>query len=343
MVSIAIFIAVVYAAALAISSFLSDVWLRQNQKQWLKDRFEAWWFSVVDLRSSKLAVAFADKLDGALNHVFGKRLFSARCFWRSSVFATGLLIASLALAGLFSRQDFGVRPWVAYQQAVDFIKEASEKYLSAQESDAQKKDKEVNELMLLQKQAAERFGSTFWKAVYSVGLFIFLLGLNAGLCFCSFVFSRLMLREIILSGRFFTTVVLLVVNGFLVAIVSSFVLLVLIILSNPKLWVFLPAAYELSSDSIYWPLSMLLGGGVASWIWGEATLKIVVLIALLPCFLAFFITAFTAVAIVWRDRFKKLLSAFLLRCAEKEPLPVIMGSLALIASLLAIVSRLLGH
>lgn len=162
----------------------------------------------------------------------------------------------------------------------------------------------------------KRFNTTGWTIVYSA-LFLTLLVLsNALLFYLALTFSRLILREIIAAHRFFSTIALLVTNFCFVLIISTVFLLFLTILAVPLVWYFMPLVYELSKDSFGMLILISAGGGVAAWIFVTPVLKIVTLIALLPCIFTLVVSLITGFAIASRNLLHKCACALLLRFAE---------------------------
>jgi hypothetical protein len=332
----------------------------------LRQKFEDWWLTVVDLDKLKLALACTFKLNNVVDNILGANLFSRRAFWRTSLAASGLLVASLSFIGLLNHQMFAVQPWVNYRETA----EAVEKYVPQLESNyvaiATKPSstnlypqlvvaqlpttndlsttntiatKELVEALESIKQTTKKYDTSAFAAIYSVCFLLILVFLNALLCFFSMVFSRLIMREIILAARPFSTIALLVTNFVLVINVASVFLLLITALSTPILWYFLPLIFGLSKQSFSIFILILFSGEIASWIFSSAALKLVTLIAMLPCVLVFGVCVFSGAAMIWRNAFHKCVSAVLLRCAEKGPLTIIVVTSALLASFIAAIGK----
>jgi hypothetical protein len=189
------------------------------------------------------------------------------------------------------------------------------------------------------KNTTTKYDTITFAVIYSISFLLILVLLNSLLCFCSLVFSRMILREIIAAGRPFSTIALLVTNFVLVISVSSVFLLLLTVLATPLAWYFLPFIYGLSRQSFQLFLLIIFTGGIASWIFGSASLKLVTIISLLPCVLALGVSVFSGAAMIWRNAFHFCVSAILLRCAEKGPLTVIVGTSVMVASLVAFLGK----
>ena len=372
MLNILIFIGAVGFISWQLAIFFKDVWLSDAQHKKLRQKFEDWWLTVVDLDKLKLALACTIKLNNVLNRIFGDYLFSRQAFWRTSVSATGLLIASLALIGLLNHDIFGVKPWENYRKTaeavISTIPQLQERFADASQpslvtntlpvgSDINlfKKNNPgvlitnnssimlvtntaaANVSILLEKvkRSAVKYDTTAYCAIYSVTFIIILIFLNALLCFLSLVISRMIMREMIASARPFSTLALLATNFFLVVNVSSVFLLFLIILNTPIIWYFLPLVLFILPHSFSVYLLVIFGGELASWIFSSPALKLVAVIAFLPFIFTLTVCLFSYSAMICRNLFHKCVSSILLRCAEKGPLTVIIVTSAVIASLIA--------
>ena len=360
MLNILIFLAAIGFISWQLAKFLQDVWLRDAQHKKLRSKFEGWWLSVADLDRLKLALACTIQLNGILNKIFGAKLFSKLAFWRVSVMASGLLIASLALNGIFNHEKFGgVEPWKDYKKAAEgvegFIPQLEASYQSMPKTTSITNIQQnsshilttnivsatntatlavIDELKKV-KSVTEKYNTSTYLVIYSFLFFLMLVFLNALLCFCSLVISRLILREMIAAARPFSTFCLLVTNFFLVLNMSSVFLLLLTVLDTPLIWYFLPVVFIFAAHSVTVFLLLFFGGQIVSWVFGSPALKLVTLIAMLPFIFTLIVSVFSYAAMLWRNAFHKCVSAILLRCAEKGPLTLVVAISALIASLIA--------
>lgn len=366
MVNFLFFVGAIGFISWQLSVFLKDVWLRDAQQKQLRQKFEDWWLTVADLDKLKLALACTIQLNGYLDKVFGAKCFSRLAFWRVFVMASGLLIASLALHGLFNYERFGgVEPWRNYRETASGV----EKFVPQLQSSYRAMPKislvtnvqlnashilttnvvavtntatiEVIDALEKVKLATEKYSASTYVWIYSVLFLVILVFLNALHCFCSLVISRLILREIIAAARPYSTFCLLITNLFLVINMSSVFLLLLTILNTPIMWYFLPVIFIFAAHSFTVFLLFFFGGQIVSWIFGSPALKLVTLIAFLPFIFTFAVSAFSYMAMIWRNAFHKCVSAVLLRCAEKGPLAVIVTTSAIIASLIAGLGKLI--
>ncbi len=320
-----------------ISGFIEEQWLLDPQKRALQERFEAWWISVSESKPRYFAVAVARAVSVGLGSFFGKRLFSKRAFVRSLTIGTGLLMASLAFSSVIGT---AVNPWKEFEQTIDILKsEPSQIQATTVANDEEAKDEAeaVRRLAVL----AEQYGGLHWKIAYCMVFFVGLLGANGITFFLSIAFSRLVLQEIVASGRAFAACALLVLNIFLVASTATLFLLIITILAYPMLWFVVPLAYLLSRASLYWMLVMLFGGGIAVWAFGNPFLQMVSLIAILPFFGTMIICVVSVTAQMNRKGFHRLCCEFLLRCTGKKPLSFIIGVLGAIGIMIALICRLL--
>jgi len=109
MLNLAILIFCLLGISAAVTKFL-EVWLRDGQKQRLREKFESWWFLASDYDRLKFALICTQTFNRFTDVFFGEKLFSQKAFCRCSVIATGLLIASLAFTGLLNHQLLGIVP-----------------------------------------------------------------------------------------------------------------------------------------------------------------------------------------------------------------------------------------
>jgi hypothetical protein len=175
-----------------------------------------------------------------------------------------------------------------------------------------------------------------WRVGYSIATIGSLVLVSGVFFFISLVYSRLILREIIVAARVFSTVTLLLANLALMIPTWIFVFLFVTVMLTPLLWLLLPIIYWLSKASVYWLLSSLAGGSIAGLAFGSPTHKIISLVGFLPSLGAICITAMSGVALHRRELFHRATSALLLRCAEKGPLRVAIGILGLISGIILI-------
>ncbi len=327
----------VWKTAQYISGFIEEQWLLDPQKRVLQEKFESWWLTVAEKKPRSFAVALARVASESLTSFFGKRLFSKRAFVRSATIGTGLLMASLAFSSVL---EIGVNPWKQFQQTIDTIKKVSDRNDTKRVATDLKAKEEAEAAQYL-KAIAEQYGGIHWKIIYCVAFFAALLVSNAISFFLSIGFSRLVLQEIVASGRIFAACSLLALNGFLVTSTATFFLLLLTVLAYPWLWFLVPLAYLLSTASIYWLLVVLFGGGIAVWAFGNPFLQMVSLIAFLPCFGAMLLCAISVVAQWNRNRFHTLCCSLLLRCTGKKPLSFIIGLLGGIGVVIALICKLI--
>jgi hypothetical protein len=120
MLNLAILIFCLLGISAAVTKFL-EVWLRDGQKQRLREKFESWWFLASDYDRLKFALICTQAFNRFTDVFFGEKLFSQKAFCRCSVIATGLLIASLAFTGLLNHQLLGIVPWQNYHQSCDVV------------------------------------------------------------------------------------------------------------------------------------------------------------------------------------------------------------------------------
>ena len=341
--------------------YLKDVWLRDAQQKRLREKFESWWLTVQDYDDLKLSLLFTIKIETMLSGVFGERLLSWKSLYRTSLPATGLLFASLSIVGLINHNVLGMQPWKNYHQTAELVRttipQLQATYRSAavqQQTNAYSTKNATNlasvafttnqvamefvRILETAKDTTNKYSTLGYEIAYSVLMILSLVGLNGFLCFFSFAISRAILKEIVAAGRPLSTLALLVTNALFVSIISTFCLILLTVLATPLVWYFLPLVPILAKESWEVFMLVLLSGGVVSWLFASPALKVVTLIALLPCLVTMLITLLSWIALLSRKSFHRLVSAVLLRCAEKGPLLVIAGTSVLLATLFGIIS-----
>jgi len=377
MINLVILIGVLLGVPIAIAKFYEDVWLMDSQKKRLRERFETWWLTVADYDRLKLALACTVKFNSLLDKMFGDRLFSKEAFYECSIPSTGLLFACLAIVGLLNNEPFGVLPWKNYHESLHAMKNManglapdghdagrmfesldggtnvdlwSHGYLYVEYHFARvslnTNSEQLSPLetwsnsLAFYKDCVVEYDTPSRVVIYSVAFFIILPTLNACLCFCSLVFCRLILREIIASARWFSTFALLVTNLVLVLAVSSIVLILLTIIAVPIIWIVLPSAFVVAKQSFLTFGAAMLGSICGVWLMSSSALKIVLAIALLPSLLTIAVAGFSLIAMISRNALHSIVSAVLLRCAERSPFVLIGGSFGVIAALIACLAKL---
>ena len=326
----------VWKTAQIISGFIEEQWLLDPQKQALREKFEFWWLKMAESKPRYFAIALARGISDLFTSFFGKRLFSRKAFVRSAAIGTGLLMASLVFSTILGT---GVNPWNQFQKTIDAMKK-SVNQVKTTKSTTEQETKEKMEVARSLQNLAEQYGSVRWKVIYCAVFIVALIGSNGITFFLSIAFSRLVLQEIVASGRMFAACSLLLLNLFIVTSIATLFLLFLTLIAYPLLWFLLPLVYILSKVSIYWLLAMLFGGGIAVWAFGNPFLQMISLIALLPCVTAMIVCVFSVIAQLNRKRFHGLCCALLLRCTGKKPLSFIVGVLGGIGILIALACKL---
>jgi hypothetical protein len=117
MFNLLVLIGCLFGIPVAIAKFLDDVWLRDEQKRRLREKFGAWWITVADYDRIKFALVCTQAFNRFLDVFFGEKLVSKKSFIRCSVVASGLLISSLAFTGLLNHKLLGIMPWVNYKES----------------------------------------------------------------------------------------------------------------------------------------------------------------------------------------------------------------------------------
>ena len=131
MFNLIILIGCLVGIPIAIAKFLDEVWLRDDQKQQLRAKFESWWITVVDYDRQKFALVYTQAFNRFTDVFFGNKLFSKRAFFRCSIIASGLLVASLAITGLFNHQILGIMPWANYRDSCKAVSDYADMIVSS--------------------------------------------------------------------------------------------------------------------------------------------------------------------------------------------------------------------
>src|SRR5262245_60776343 len=148
-----------------VSAFIEDQCFLETQRGALREKFERWWISVAETKPRYFAVSLAHGACAGLSAFFGKRLFSKKSFFRSTILATGCLVASIALTSMFSHSGIGVKPWKEYERTIEVMKATIERAQARKNNS--KEDKELAEAARIQKILVERYGTRAWKIFYS--------------------------------------------------------------------------------------------------------------------------------------------------------------------------------
>ena len=192
------------------------------------------------------------------------------------------------------------------------------------------------------KQIAMHADHWYLKLLYCGMFYLLLVASNAFAFFLSIALSRLMLREIVAAGRFFSAAAILIFDVFLVACTATMLLIFTTCLSFPSTWILLPLTYYLVIDhSVLWLPAMLFGSGILVWVFGNPWLQINALIALAPSFGTALVCLVSLVAMSHREWFHRTCSNILLRCTGTKPLSFIVGFVFIVAILITGFSRLL--
>lgn len=120
LLNLAIFILCLLIISAAVTRFL-EVWLLDDQKKRLREKFELWWLIVSDLDQLKLALACTQAYNCFNDSIFGDKLFSKKAFFRCSVISGGLLTGSLALTGVLNHRLMAIVPWENYHQSCGIV------------------------------------------------------------------------------------------------------------------------------------------------------------------------------------------------------------------------------
>jgi hypothetical protein len=189
------------------------------------------------------------------------------------------------------------------------------------------------------KQIIVHYDRPLYIITYSVLYFLILFSANAFLFIVSLAFCRVMLREIVLSGRLVSTASLVIINLIAVFSVCCLVLLFFTILAVPIFWLCIPTIFEITGDSLATLIAYLLSTSFTVWMLSGMSAKLVVLIALLPSIFAGIVGLFSMLAMKWKSAFHFILKSILIRCAEKSPVVVILSTITFISGMLVVLAK----
>jgi hypothetical protein len=361
-----------------IAKFLDEIWLMDEQKNQLRAKFELWWLTVADYDRLQFALVCTKACNHFADTLFSKGLLSKTAFYRCAIIASGLLLASLSISGISNNQLLGVMPWENFRQscaAVDAYADTIVNsgmtgrpvtqntttditgtnvedlhgqfyvgYYFAKRSDTDSKlpPQELwSNIVASIRQSVARHNTTNNVVFYSIGYYLLLVAANIVLSFCSLVCCRVVLREICATGRPLTTVALLFTNAASVLVIASVVLLLLIMMALPLSWLLIPLARTIARKSLIIFGAMLLCASFGSWGLDCFPLKLIVIIAFLPSMFSICAALFSLATILCRNIIHAVVSALLLRCAERSPLFVIGGIFGLITVMITTIAKLI--
>jgi len=330
-----------WAAIHRVACFIEQDWLREEQQQTLHEQFEMWWLSVATKNPKEFVLGVLQSISNALSSFFGPRLFSRRALRRAKWVSLSLLMATTALYALSGRAFY---PWETYNDYIKIARATFEK--QAHDLSGQKGPQAEAQLKVLAtfNRILVKADRLWYNILYCTVLIIAVAGGTVVAFFLTTGLSRMILAEIVASGRPATVVLLLILNLYLSASILGLFMLWTETFSSPIMLPGLLITIILASLSFYWVIAMVFNGGLAAWVFGHALLKAVAVIVILPSIASILTCVFALVALYARDTVHKLCCGFLIRCS-RNPLGFTTGSLGLIVIAFATFSRLLfrGH
>ena len=114
-----------------------------------------------------------------------------------------------------------------------------------------------------------------------------------------------------------------------------------IILAVPLSWFLIPYIFQITHESIYSALLYCFTGSVGIWLLSATSIKTIVLITFLPSVFAFGVGVFSLLAMKWKKAFHFIVKEILIRCAEKNPVVVLIATFAFIMGLLILLAKYL--
>jgi hypothetical protein len=131
MLNLIILICCLLGIPVLITKYLDDAWVGDGKKRQLRDKFESWWITVADYDRLKFALICTNAFKSFIDGFFGTKLFSKRAFFRCTVIASGLLLASLTITGLSDHQILGVMPWANYHDSCKAVSDYADMVVSS--------------------------------------------------------------------------------------------------------------------------------------------------------------------------------------------------------------------
>ncbi len=187
----------------------------------------------------------------------------------------------------------------------------------------------------------EKYDTAKNATIYTIAYFIGLIAINALLSYFALILSRIVLREICSTARVISSISLCLSNFFLVLFLSSFSLIALLIASIPLFWLLLPLAPLVAETSFLTFIMLICGASLGVWSINCIPLNIVIVITFLPGILAALAAFASIIFVLGRNPLHKLISAVLLRCAEKSPIAVISACFALVIAIITALAQLI--
>jgi hypothetical protein len=176
-----------------------------------------------------------------------------------------------------------------------------------------------------------------YSVIYFAGLFL----LNT----ISFILSqgmcRRMLREIVKARTAAAAASLVLTNLTAVCLLSIIAVACFVMLALPIFWFFIPFVHGWFQESIYTALLYCIFGSIDLWLLSSTSAKLIVLIAFVPSLFASAVGLFSLLAIRWKGQFHFIVKAILIRCAEKNPILVLLATFLFIAGVLTVLAKYL--
>ena len=323
-----------------VTKFL-DVWFRPIQKAQLRERIND---ISAALNQSDPLVVIKTPLQlgsGALERIYGARLFSWKGFRRATLLSTALILFGLAVCGIASGAPFGIHepPWTILRRTADDIEEAAK--LQAK----QKTDKpEVHEMLRRWDGMMLEFRTTRTQAIYSVAFFALVL-ISAVLSnFICVALSRKTLRDMAHATTLYTLFSLSFINFLISLLLYTTCLSVICTAAFPFLWVVPPLLFLCA-----WYWSWLLSASialplvVAALKFSPLWMEIVSVVATLPGILLLLVSFTTLIAFPFRRFIRRIIVEFLSRAVESDKgvLAFFAAAFTLVGLLVSVIPKLL--
>jgi hypothetical protein len=300
----------------------------------LQYRFEIWWQSFSNIQKDELPCAFLAAANRQIDQFFGYRLRSFESFKRSAKIAFPLLLCTLCLFELFTKDQFLTTPWTTYRTALQIMeKHASQMPATKNPKEQEYVDKIANVAADCDTTAATIvFSILFYAALWIIALCGF---------YVAVILSRRMLRSLAATKDRFVIVGL---TGFVAAVTLITVtacMFMIGVIGNPALWLTLVAEILVSLLSFKLTLLIVIETGVFTWVFSPLSLVIMCLIIFSPLLVSLLILASSMLAHSAPATFHALVRRVLKLCTEQNPIVVFSSIVLVVGGLLTAIIRLL--
>jgi len=253
-----------------------DIWIGQEERERLRRYLQNLSSRIEETPPFSLMHTPFRLGTSACDALFGPAVLSQQALRRAALLHVLLLLFSLGVAGWATGAPFGLphAPWSFSTRMLEELKGLQSTELTPEE----------REFNLKWSRMVEGVTSPPWNWAYAISIVAvtFLVTGMAGAV--SLALTRLLMRELILSDSPTLTVAAIVFNLFIAGSVSTGLLVVIAIFSQPAVWLLLPLVPLLLTGPavLTGPLVAFVTAGL--WGYGSTWTRIVALTSILPAF-----------------------------------------------------------